>query len=49
MLITLSTKQAATSAISLPLCPASLTHMHPVGRKDQLIELKMFLWNILFV
>ena len=49
MLITLSTKEATPSAILLPLCPASLTHMHPVGRKDQLIELKMFLWNILFV
>ena len=45
----------------LPLPPASLTHknslkdakqfcgMRPVGRKDRLIDLKMFLQNVLFV
>ena len=46
--------------ILLPLRPGSLTHknpqrckiicgMHPVGCKDRLIDLKMFLYNITFV
>ena len=48
------------AGILLPLCPGSLTHknpqrrkiicgMHPVGCNDRLIDLKMFLYNIMFV
>ena len=47
------------SVILLPLRPASLTHentqrrkiihdMRPVGRKERSMNLKIFLWNILF-
>ena len=48
------------AGILLPVPPGSLTHknpqrrkricgMHPVGCKDRLIDLKMFLYNIMFV
>ena len=45
------------AGILLPLCPGSLKHKNPqrrkiicpVGCKDRLIDLKMFLYNIMFV
>ena len=53
-------KSSRFSVIFLPLCPASPTHknpqrhkiicgIHPVGHRDRLIDLKMFLKNILLV
>ena len=53
-------QETKSAVILLPLRPASLMHknpqghklihgMHPVGCKERSINLKIFLWNILFV